>query len=1072
MSKLTMQETLRQLMDKLKSGDAARQTEALRELGTLNFSSEAIVLQLERLALDDNADVRAAALDALNLKTSRFVAEKRSKETRSNRQLIVKEINAWEADGLVERHRAETLRRRYDFDMRPEPQSPPAPAASKTAEPEAPAAPEPAPRAPAAPPAPRPSLTQVLLSETSIKIFLYLGAFFVIAAAAILAALVEAARLPVLLVATAAFAAGAVIFKKRLPQPSFALAVVFSFLLPIDANVIADQLALTGVDGDVYWTFVYIVMAAAWAFGTFFYASRLFSLAAFLSLLLAAWRFGQIFDASAAWNVFFIAGANLVGLFGVFLLKKWKDFKFAQPAFLLAQAAQLALLASSFSLTIVAQFDPAPIPAHWIAAALTWILAASFFAASELLAPFVFFPWMAAASLFPLPWLVLSIFDAPILYYAAGFAVWGALTALAGEGFRWIGRPALTKYRFPFLALSLASFLAAVSLAFYDQNAAATFAVFLGAAVVYFIIHIARPRWYAWMTALIFGLGAYFTFFTLPFVETLEVDSAYQLLGASLLLLIPELFARCGFSFSRVWSWPPILLGALLALFNIQLALLQSAQGKSALVLFVAALLAAAYALRFRQPLLGYFSAALGALTVIFVLRSLELDGWLPALTGLSVLYYAAGFLLAPREKTKPWGMMLVRSGLTLGALVSFAAAMSLEATGGWYALVVAALFVVEMFVRRQDYLEILVEVILSAAVFLILRDLRVTETSYTLFALSLLWLTCDMIFKLTFPARRLERLAKAAGALLAVAAAGLIATELSEFAAALCFGIYTLFFAVYTGLHKNAQMVYAPAVFLALTVHFGFRAVGFDAWLFPQIALAATYYAVGFVLRLFGRAGGWDSVLRFSGLGLGTFVALFAPIQAGGLERSVPIAIAATLYAAEAFARRNVWLGFPANGFYLMAYFVFLNGLKVDEPQFFSVGAAALGLLQHYLLRRAGQKSAAFFMGIVSQLVLLGTSYIQMTGTGELKYFFLLLFQFLAMLAYGIVVRSRSLIIAPIAIVVLAVLTVLYNALKNLSLVIIIGVTGIALLALGILAVVMRERIAAITERFSDWDA
>ncbi|MCC7511161.1 MAG: hypothetical protein IT296_00790, partial [Anaerolineae bacterium] len=55
MSKLTMQETLRQLMDKLKSGDAARQTEALRELGTLNFSSEAIVLQLERLALDDNA---------------------------------------------------------------------------------------------------------------------------------------------------------------------------------------------------------------------------------------------------------------------------------------------------------------------------------------------------------------------------------------------------------------------------------------------------------------------------------------------------------------------------------------------------------------------------------------------------------------------------------------------------------------------------------------------------------------------------------------------------------------------------------------------------------------------------------------------------------------------------------------------------------------------------------------------------------------------------------------------------------------------------------------------------------
>ena len=119
-----------------------------------------------------------------------------------------------------------------------------------------------------------------------------------------------------------------------------------------------------------------------------------------------------------------------------------------------------------------------------------------------------------------------------------------------------------------------------------------------------------------------------------------------------------------------------------------------------------------------------------------------------------------------------------------------------------------------------------------------------------------------------------------------------------------------------------------------------------------------------------------------------------------------------------------------------------------------------------------ANQSLKPFIMGILSQLVLLGTSYIQMVETGELKYFFLLLFQFLAMLAYGIVVRSRSLVIAPIAIVVLAVLTVLYNALKDLSLVIIIGVLGLILLTLGIFAVVMRERITSMAERFSDWNA
>jgi hypothetical protein len=91
-----------------------------------------------------------------------------------------------------------------------------------------------------------------LLSEASIKVYLYLGAFFVIASALILAALVQAARLPILAAATLAFGAGALFIRKRLPQPSFALFIVFSFLLPIDANVLeettgfAESLTFTG----------------------------------------------------------------------------------------------------------------------------------------------------------------------------------------------------------------------------------------------------------------------------------------------------------------------------------------------------------------------------------------------------------------------------------------------------------------------------------------------------------------------------------------------------------------------------------------------------------------------------------------------------------------------------------------------------------------------------------------------------------------------------------------------------------------------------------------------------------
>ena len=1077
MTEPPMQEVLDRLLDDLKSEETARRVDAIAELGAIQFSSPAIVHQLEKLALGENVDVRTVALEALKLKTSKMVAAKKSIENKSSRLLFVNEINAWESEGLIEPHRAEVLRRRYDFD---------APFEEPKAAPASPVVPQPATSAssiaqptqhatrttPAAPPAPRPSLTQVLLSETSIKIYLYLGAFFVIAAAAILAALVEAARLPVLLIATIAFAAGAVLFKKRLPQPSFALAIVFSFLLPIDANVIAEQLVLSPVTNEIYWTLVFLIMAVIWAFGLWFYASRLFSAVAFFSLLLSALRFGEIFDASADWNIFSVAAANLFALLGVRFLKKWKEQRFAMPLFLLAQLTQFTLLTVSSISMVINQSASGVAAGNWIASALTWILAAYFFAASDLLIPFPLFPWMAAASLFPLPWQGLTAFSASTPVMLAGFAVWGTLATFTSEIVQRTGRAARAKYHFPLLALSLPLFVTAVLISFDYSDMAITFATFLGAGLIYTIVHALRPRWYVWLTALVFGLGAYFTFFALPFMEETDIHFIYQLLGASLFLLIPELFFKDKFTFSRAWNWPPVILGLVLAALNVLLALREFDYNESAIVFGFTALLSAAYALRFRQPLIGYLATVSAALTVVYALQFYERDWWLPALTALSALYYVAGFLLARRERTKPWGAMLVISGLALGGLISILALANFESAGGWYALVIAALFVIEMYTRKNGWLEIFAESTLSIALILLLNDFDVDGLSYYLFGLSLLWFTCDIVFKLTHQNRRLELPAKIIGAVITLAGALIIAVDLGPSSATACFGIYTLFFAVYAWLHKNPLFGYASTLAFALTVYFGASAMNVDEWIFPQIALAAISYVAGFILRRIEKAKGWDSTLLLSGLGLGTFVALLAPSQMGGLENAIPIAIAATFYAAEAFARRNVWLGFPTNGLYLMSYFVLLGELKVDEPQFYSVGAAALGLLQHYLLRRAGQKSAAFIMGILSQLVLLGTSYIQMVETGELKYFFLLLFQFLAMLAYGIVVHSRSLIIAPIAIVVLAVLTILYKALKDLSLVIIIGVIGLILLALGILAVVMRERITSMAERFSDWDA
>ncbi len=143
-----------------------------------------------------------------------------------------------------------------------------------------------------------------------------------------------------------------------------------------------------------------------------------------------------------------------------------------------------------------------------------------------------------------------------------------------------------------------------------------------------------------------------------------------------------------------------------------------------------------------------------------------------------------------------------------------------------------------------------------------------------------------------------------------------------------------------------------------------------------------------------------------------------------------------------------------------------------MDEPQFFSMGAALLGLFQHYLLVRAEARTGAFVMGMLSQFVLLGTTYVEMINKNELIYFVVLFLQSLAVLVYGIVIRSRSLTFFPIGFVVLGVVTVVYSALKGVATIFLIGCTGIILLMLGVFAVLARERISKFSERISDWKA
>ena len=1285
MANNNVQDTLDKILEELTSSNTEREIAAIHQLETISFSSEAIVLQLEKLVLQKSEVVRDAALRALSLQTSQFVVSKKSKIPKYDRQIILDEIDNWQRNGLVEAYRADVLKHRYNFDIEPgipvkkvlpKPEVKPvqvAAPAPKT-EPDSSSQPKPLPTKPAEP---RPSLMQILLSENSIRIYLYLGAFFVIASAAILAAVIEAARLPILLVATLIFAGGAVGLKKRLPQPSFALAVVFSFLLPIDANVISDSLNLSFHENHFYWAGILLVMTIVWGLGTWFYESRAFSLTAFIALILGVWRFTSAIEFNTSWTVFMLATANLIGLTFVHIIRSWKDINFSKPLFYTAQAAQaiilLVLVAAIFG-NLTGSSTPS---GAWIANMLTWLFAASFYAASNLLLPFNLFPWIAVASLFFVPNLFIAAFDAKETLHIFGFAAWGVVTVFISEFTYRAKQKEINLYTTPFLAMSLLLFGFAFLLGIIESTQHA-FVVLLSAGLAYTAVNFLRARWYVWSVALLSLLGAYFLMFTLPFIHKLDVYFGYQLLIASVALITPELFMTEPLTLKRIWNWPPVLFGSVLIALNIlfaHVALLDSIShfGHSAVTLGVYALLFAASAIRFKQTLLGYFSTTSLAIAVVYSLAHFDLDLWLPSLTVLAVIYYFTGYFLSRNEQTRLWGTMLINSGLALGVTFSTVAFFTLKSTGGWYALIIGALLVIEMFTRRNAYLEFFaaslfsiafiiilndlsvkqyvyypfglsilwltsdailhrtfdgrqthvitrltgglaafvfamdvttnyglassaasacfsvytaffaayafvykraalgylstasaavtmfyaldhfkieawlpiftglslayyfagyflqkkyaawsemfrysglalgsivslvalmgqeptggwyalivgvlfvietvsrkngwfeagIHVLFSVAAYLILDDFRVYELSYTLLALSLVWLGGDLILHMTFNKRQIAMPVRSIGTGIA-AVNGILLLSGLPIEATICFGVYTVFFAAYSLLYNKPMIGYVSTVSLPLTVFFGLQTSSSDVWLFPIIAVSVIYYILGFGLRRANKSQ-WDEVLLFSGLGLGTLTALLAPFQSGGVEKTIPIAIAATLFAVEAFALRNVWLAFPANGLYLISYFTLLNELNVDQPQYFSIGAALLGMFMHYLLTRTESKTGALIMGTVSQLVLLGTSYVQLVSTSEVGYFFVLFFQSLVIIFYGLYMRSRSLVFAPIGIVVLAILTILYSALHGLSLVIIIGVSGLILLTLGILAVLIRERITSFVERFNDWNA
>ncbi len=1061
------EDVLKDSLCDLESDDAANRMNAIAQLKSFRYSSEAIRNELEKLAIIDvDENIRRDALAVLDLSSQRNVRKHFNKLDRSSRAILLKEITEWEKLGFLETQKADLLRRRYDFDFTLPPAPKPDSVQSATSTPAEIAPPESA--------GPRPTLLQTLLSEVNIKIALYLGAFFVVASAAILGAFVDIFRIPLLVLGTVVFGGLSVAIRKRLPQPSFALFIVFSFFLLITANVVEDTFTLSASFSAIYWVFISLFMTLVWSGGTWLYTSRLFSITAFVSFVTAFYRIGNIFGAEPEFFAVMTGLAAIGGLAGIWILKKWQNAKFALPLFLTAQLLQIGLL-GVFQATSLLQYGDLYTSRLWdLLLALTWGFAFLFYISSELLFPFFLSPWLAAGTLIPISWLVNSAFEADGIVSMLIFVFWGLIISASSEAAHKI--ESARKYSLPILLASIPILISAVINGFsYSENLG--FIASLTVALIYGVLHLIRPRGWLWALALFNFIVAHYAFFNLPLLEKLNIYFGYRLLGLSLLFLLPDLFLKIDFktNLHAAWRIPPRIYGVFFTLVNTVFLITERSQPQVSIGFAIFTVFFLIYTAAQREAFYGYIPAAFLAVATFFILDRFDLDIWLPALTGLAVLYFIIGVFLRSKES---WANMFRNSALALGTLISLAAILTSKETGGWYALVVGSLFAVEMYLSHDGWFEIGAPVMFNIGVFLILRDYDLDRTTYHVLAYSIVWILTDLVAHLTFThPRPLKMVVCVIGGLLAMTSFVFLFTENDASSAATGFGIYTLLFLAVSLLYRQPILLYAFTLTLPLFTTFLFRSFDLTKWIHPVIFIAMGYYAVGYFFRLIKRAAGWDSTLLFSGLGVGIIVSVAAPII-GGVDAAIPVAFAATLWAAEAFWRKNVWLGFPTNGLYLLAYFIILFELNADQPQFYSMGAALLGMVQHYLLTRAESKTGTFIMGMLSQLTLLGTTYIQMVSNGSegLIYFVVLFLQAIAVLVYGVFIRSRSLTFTPIFFLVVSVMSVIYilvyDLLDAITTILMVGCTGILLLGLGIMAVLMRERITKLGERLSEWKA
>ncbi|MEX1071077.1 MAG: hypothetical protein WEC37_00475, partial [Anaerolineales bacterium] len=829
-----------ELLKQLRSTTPSVRAGAAQNLAAIPQMGAETALAIEHAALYDKSErVRAVALSALKSNAYKQVQFARLRLAPSSKQTILEQIELWKKDDLIDEELAQVLSDRYAA-YEPLSAPAPAPAASQPVSPKQPSV-------PVKQAVPKRSLSEILFSQTTINIALFLGAFFVLAAALFLAALNASLRIPVLFAVTVVFLVGALAFRKRLPSASLTLFIVYSLLVPILTRVLLESSSLPGSGQQISWLLVTAFLVANWAFATIQYHSRLFAVLAFVGFNSLASQLGSLLEAPPQLTLLMLGLANLGSLAAAFRFKRLNDQVLYTPLYVLSQIWQFILLILIVGGAFPFVYSSTPAGWHYLVLAAALLVSSFYYFLSQRSTKLGIYPYLAVACLVVFPWAVLNalfVDSGPVMFVTW---LWGSLFAVMGNwlidakksAFHAYGTPLLWSSGILYVVAALAMLVGVSGLL---PAAWWSFIIFAGIAAVYTYLNIVKPRHLVWASALLAYFFAYWSFLALPFLENVSVFEGFLFLWPALAYLSFDIVATRFLPKDKIWRLWPRAYGAIVAAFTALILLSEGGHEplRVSLGFLILALFLVIYTNAHRAMALAYLVTTGFALGVYYFLQHLDFRDLALPLFALGGAYLLGGFALLSARRLAIWARPLYTSGLALVGLIAlFAPGARTSQEQGLYLLLAAIAFVL------ADLSERLRKQILPAySKFTRLGAVVVSLYGALFFVLGLL----------------------------------------DSWEGSLAFVIYSALFSFYALALKSPRTIYLSAI--ALTMAAGAASDHFQIQepTYHFLALGSLYYLSGLALFRSKRTVLWARPLHFSGLILIGLVALFnyldAPLQ------------------------------------------------------------------------------------------------------------------------------------------------------------------------------------------------